>query len=237
MKFMIMHKSNAQMEAEQLPSPELIQNVGALVQGAMQDGTFLDAAGLRSSARRARVSFSGGERSLEKGPFTGKNELLAGYALLTVKTMPEAIEWATRLGRAAGNVDVEVGPITEPWDLGVVPKPEGEVPLRVLALLKADAANAATQRQGRAHQGRSRVAHRGRWPVRRVQRTDRRFHVARVPDQGRRCELCAALRRHRGHARGRCARGALIPGTCAASELPKRAARGRTKVDHAQVKR
>lgn len=140
MKFMVMHKSSAQTEAEEMPSKELIANVGALVQGAIQSGTLIDAAGLRASEKRARVSFVRGERTVEKGPFTGKNELLAGYAMLTVKTMPEAIEWATRLGKAAGDVDVEVGPVTEPWDLGVVPKPEGEVPLRVLALLKADAA-------------------------------------------------------------------------------------------------
>lgn len=140
MKFMVMHKSSAQTEAEELPSSALIANVGALVQGAIQSGTLIDAAGLRASTMRARISFASGERTVERGPFTGKNELLASYAMLTVKTMPEAIEWATRLGKAAGNVDVEVGPVTEPWDLGVVPKPEGELPLRVLALLKADAA-------------------------------------------------------------------------------------------------
>jgi hypothetical protein len=140
MKFMVMHKSSAQSEAEEMPSQELIANVGALVQGAIQSGTLIDAAGLRASSRRARITFASGERFVETGPFTGKNELLAGFATLTVKNMPEAIEWATRLGKAAGNVDVEVGPITEAWDLGMVPKPEGEVPLRVLALLKADAA-------------------------------------------------------------------------------------------------
>lgn len=140
MKFMVMHKSSAQTEAEEMPGKELIANVGALVQGAIQSGSLIDAAGLRASSKRARISFASGERTVESGPFSGKNELLASYAMLTVKSMPEAIEWATRLGKAAGNVDVEVGPVTEPWDLGVVAKPEGEVPLRVLALLKADAA-------------------------------------------------------------------------------------------------
>jgi len=141
MKFMVMHKSSAEMEAEQMPSPELIANVGALVQGAVQDGTLIDGAGLRASARRARVSFQAGERTVESGPYTGKNELLSSFAVLTVKTLPEAVEWASRFARLAGDVDVEVGPITEAWDLGMAPKPEGEVPLRVLALFKASQAS------------------------------------------------------------------------------------------------
>lgn len=143
MKFMVMHKSDEKMEREVMPGPELIAAVGALVQGARADGTLVDGAGLRSSARRARLTFPGGERRVERGPYAGANELLSGLAKLKVKSMDEAVEWATRLARAMGDVETEVGTVTEPWDLGVMPKPAGDVPLNVLALYKSTPATEA----------------------------------------------------------------------------------------------
>ena len=48
-----------------------------------------------------------------------------------------------RYGEAIGAGEVDVGPITEAWDIGVAPKPEGPVPLRVLVMNKADTASEA----------------------------------------------------------------------------------------------
>ncbi|MET0287003.1 MAG: YciI family protein [Polyangiales bacterium] len=133
MKFMVMHKADAVSESEPKPTQELLANVGNLVRGAIESGRMLDGAGLRSSARRARVSASG---DVQRGPYAGQNELVSDVAHLKVKDMDAAISWATRLAKAA-DAEVEVGMITEPWDLGVAPRPEGELPLQVLALVKA----------------------------------------------------------------------------------------------------
>jgi len=140
MKIMVMHKSSVDTEAEKIPSQALIDGVGALVQGAIKEGRLIDGAGLLSSRRRVRVTLAGGERKVEQGPYRGQRELVSRIAALTVKSMPEAIEWGTRLAKATGDVELEIGPITEAWDLGLVPKPEGEVPLRVLALFKSTSA-------------------------------------------------------------------------------------------------
>jgi hypothetical protein len=59
--------------------------------------------------------------------------------MLKVKTLDEAVSWATRLAEALGATEIDVGPVTEAWDIGMGSKPDGEVPLRVLALPKADA--------------------------------------------------------------------------------------------------
>lgn len=137
MKFMVMHKTFANSETEQAPTQELIDNVGKLLGDAMTSGRFIDADGLRSAGDRVRISFEKGERSVKHGPYEGQNELLSSFAKLVVKSLPEAIEWGTRFGQAAGNVEVEIGLVTEPWDLGMAEKPAGEVPLQVLALIKA----------------------------------------------------------------------------------------------------
>src|SRR4051812_22901051 len=84
MRFMCMHKVDAKMEAGERPSQELIQKMGQFVGRHLKAGVFLDGAGLHRSAARARVSFgANGQASVERGPFAGKNELLARFALIT----------------------------------------------------------------------------------------------------------------------------------------------------------
>jgi hypothetical protein len=143
MLFMVMHKVNAEIEAGGPPRPELVKDMGQLIGEAVQSGRMRDGAGLKAAGERVRLKFSGGKRSVEKGPYRGQNELISSFAKLEVKNMDEAVEWGTRYAQALGAEEVEVGTVTEPWDIGVAPKPEGPVPLHVLVLNKATAASEA----------------------------------------------------------------------------------------------
>jgi hypothetical protein len=137
MRFMVMHKVDARMEAGSPPSPEIIRNMGALVQGSLKNGTFTTGAGLHRSARRARV---GGDGAVSHGPFAGGNELLSSFVMIRASSLDEAIERARQISRVLGDVDVEVGPVVEPWDIGVMEKPPGDAPARFLLLCKGTAA-------------------------------------------------------------------------------------------------
>jgi hypothetical protein len=139
MLFMVMHKVDAKMEAGTKPPPELIARMGALIGETVEAGRLHNAAGLKPSAERVRLRCSGGQCTITRGPLTGHNELIAGFAMLQVKSMDEAIAWTRRIAEVLGDVEIDVGPIVEPWDIGVAPKPEGELPLRCLAMHKADA--------------------------------------------------------------------------------------------------
>jgi hypothetical protein len=55
--------------------------------------------------------------------------------LLSVRTRDEAIGWAERYGKILGDGEVELGPVNEAWDLGLMEKP-ADAPLRVLLLDK-----------------------------------------------------------------------------------------------------
>jgi len=55
MRFIVMHKVDAKMEAGGPPSPEIIEKMGELVQSSLRSGVFLNAAGLHRSAARARL--------------------------------------------------------------------------------------------------------------------------------------------------------------------------------------
>jgi hypothetical protein len=74
-----------------------------------------------------RLRFLNAERTVIQGPLEGSNELLAGFAVVRMKSMDEAIEWASRFGRAIGDGEIDIGQIKEPWDLGLRPKPPGHV--------------------------------------------------------------------------------------------------------------
>src|SRR5207245_1264413 len=59
-------------------------------------GLLVDLAGLLPSAEGARVTFSGGSRAVTSGPFDEAKKLIAGYWILEVTSMDDAVEWASR---------------------------------------------------------------------------------------------------------------------------------------------
>ncbi len=140
MRFISMHKADAASEAGTPPSQELIQGMGALVGEMASTGRLIAGEGLRPSSQRVRVTLSGGKRTVARGPLTGTNEVIAAVSLIRVKSLDDAVEWATRYGEAAGASELEVGPVTEAYDLGFGPPPDPAAPKRFLVLRKSDRA-------------------------------------------------------------------------------------------------
>jgi hypothetical protein len=139
MRFMIMHKTNAHWEAGAIPSPELIAQVGVLIGELAKANVLLGAEGLRASSHGVRLKFSGGARTVTKGPFAGDNELPAGFSILRVGSLDDAIEWASRQAAVLGDVEIDIRPVTEAWDIGMIPKPDNVTTRRYMALRKATA--------------------------------------------------------------------------------------------------
>jgi hypothetical protein len=137
MRFIVMHKQSGESEAGVPPSPELIAEMGKFMGEAMRAGVVLSGEGLQPSTLRVRLKFSGGARTVTHGPYSGSNELAAGLTMIKVRSKEEAIFWASRIGEAVGDVEMEVGQIKEPWDLGLCPRPE-DAPMRFLVVRKAD---------------------------------------------------------------------------------------------------
>jgi hypothetical protein len=140
MRFMIMHKNDANTEAGKLPSSQVIEEMGALIGEYASTGRFIDGAGLPGSKARTRLTFRGGQCTARRGPYQGERELPAGTLLLKVKSREEAIGWAERYGKILGDGEIELGKVNEPWDIGLMPAPENP-PLQFLLIEKADAAS------------------------------------------------------------------------------------------------
>jgi hypothetical protein len=146
MRLIMMHKNDPQTEAGQPPPMELVTKMGAFIGEHAKAGRFIDGAGLRGSNTRTRLVFRDGQCTVKHGPYRGEHELPAAMLVLKVRTREEAIGWAERYGKILGDGELELGKLTEPWDLGVMPPPENP-PLQFLLIEKADQ---ATESGGRS---------------------------------------------------------------------------------------
>ena len=140
MRFIIMHKTNAHWESGAIPSPELIARVGTLLGELAKAGVLLGAEGLRASSEGVRLRFAAGTRTVINGPFEGDNELAAGFSILRTRSLEDAIEWATRQAHVLGpveGVEIDIRPVTEPWDIGMGATPADVSTRRYMVLRKA----------------------------------------------------------------------------------------------------
>lgn len=136
MQFMVMHKMTEEMEKGLPPDQGIIDGVESLIGEAVKDQVFVAGEGLHPSSKRTHIVYKNGKRTLTDGPFTEAKELVGGYALMRVHSKEEAIEWCDKFGAVIGDIEVHMGPVVEPWDLGMMPKPKNP-PLRVLSMHQA----------------------------------------------------------------------------------------------------
>ena len=128
MRVMMMIKGDR--EPGHLPSEEFLAQMGKYNEALSKAGVLLDLAALHWSAEGVRVKFSGGKRTVIDGPFGEAKEIVAGYWILQVKSMDEAIEWAKRL----------------PFEAGGEPEAEGEIEIRQLFELEEFGESPAVER-------------------------------------------------------------------------------------------
>ena len=138
MRFMVMHKMTEELERGGPPDPEIMAGVDRLITDAANVGAFVSGEGLKPTSQRTHVVYKGGERTITDGPFAEAKELIAGFAVMKVRSKAEALSWCDKFAAVLGDVELFMGPVVEPWDLGLAPKPENP-PLRYLSMHKMDA--------------------------------------------------------------------------------------------------
>src|SRR5678810_1471938 len=125
MRFMVIVKADKNSEAGILPSQELLTAMGKYNEELVKAGVMLAGEGLHPSSKGARVRFSGSKRTVIDGPFAETKELVAGFWLLQVKSMEEAIEWVKRAPNPMpGESEIEIRQIFEAEDFGAEFTPE-----------------------------------------------------------------------------------------------------------------
>jgi len=97
--------------------------MGAYNEQLVTAGIMLAGDGLHPSSRGKRVRFGGASPTVIDGPFAETKELIAGFWLLEVRSMDEAVEWLKRAPFPAGD-EVEIRRVFEAEDFGAEFTPE-----------------------------------------------------------------------------------------------------------------
>ena len=91
----------------QLPSEQLMSDMGKLIEEMTRSAQLISTAGLRPTSEGVRVRLRRGKLSSVDGPFTETKEVIGGYAILEAKSKAEAIELTRRFLQIHG----------EEWDI------------------------------------------------------------------------------------------------------------------------
>jgi len=95
MRFMILRKSDDRTESGLLPPIEMMAAMARYKAAMQAAGVFVAGDGLLPSARGARVHHRSGDVSIVDGPFSETKEMIAGFVVVDVPTLEEAVKWAT----------------------------------------------------------------------------------------------------------------------------------------------
>jgi hypothetical protein len=122
---MLLVKANKDTEAGVPPTEELLTEMGKFNEELVKAGVMLAGEGLHPSSKGARVKFSGEKRTVIDGPFAESKELIAGFWLIQVKSLDEAIEWVKRVPNPTGEEgEIEIRQVFEAEDFGDALTPE-----------------------------------------------------------------------------------------------------------------
>jgi hypothetical protein len=115
MRFMIIRKADAETEAGVMPGEGLVDAMMKYNAEMVDAGIMLAGDGLQPSSRGARVRFSGGRPMVTDGPFAEAKELVAGFSVIDVASLDEAVEWVKRWPQEDGHgeVEIEIRPLYE----------------------------------------------------------------------------------------------------------------------------
>jgi hypothetical protein len=86
-----------------VPSEQLMQDMGKLIDEMTREGTLVRTAGLRPTREGMRVRLRGGKLSTIDGPFTETKEVIGGFAILEAKSRQEALELTKRFLKIHGD--------------------------------------------------------------------------------------------------------------------------------------
>ena len=123
MRVIVFVKATRESEAGQMPTREILAEMGKYNEQLVKAGVMLAGEGLHPSSKGKRVKFSGSQRTVIDGPFAETKELIAGFWIWKVQSMDDAVEWLKK-APFGGGMEIEIRPIFEAEDFGKEFTPE-----------------------------------------------------------------------------------------------------------------
>jgi hypothetical protein len=115
MQFLI-YDPSPNLEASAPPSPELMAEMGQFIGEAIQAGVVVTTGALKPTG--TRLQLAGEKFTVTDGPFIEAKELTAGFAVIQVNSLEEAIEWSKRFRAIIGDGVSEIVQLFGPDDFG-----------------------------------------------------------------------------------------------------------------------
>ena len=133
MRFIVMAIATPESETAPPPKPDAFVAMQEYNEEAVKAGVLLAAEGLTPTSKGARVKFDGDERIVIDGPFAESKEVVAGFSIIQVKSLDEAIAWVERAPNVSPNGKglVEIRKLMDVEDFG-----EGFTPNEEIAKVK-----------------------------------------------------------------------------------------------------
>lgn len=119
MRFLCLYKP-AQPEGTP-PSEGEISQMGKLIEESFKSGILLATEGCLPSALGVRIRMTDGSFKVTDGPFTESKELVGGFALISVKSKGEAVDFTKKFMKLAGDGEVELRQVYD--DSAIPPQP------------------------------------------------------------------------------------------------------------------
>ncbi|HEU0118121.1 MAG TPA: YciI family protein [Alphaproteobacteria bacterium] len=117
MRVMVFVKATKPSEDGQMPSAQLMADMGKFNAQLMAAGIMVEGGGLKPTSKGARVAFSGNDRSVKQGPFSNTPDIVSGFWIWNVKSLEEAIEWVKRCPNPMPvDSEIEIRPFYEMED-------------------------------------------------------------------------------------------------------------------------
>ena len=104
----------SQMEACTPPTPEMMAQMGSLIQRKLAEGKLLSTEGCAATSKGALVSLTKGKLGVTDGPFSEAKEIIGGFAMFQLKSKQDAIAEAREFLEIAGDGTVEIRLIHDP---------------------------------------------------------------------------------------------------------------------------
>jgi hypothetical protein len=120
---MVIVKASGESEAGQMPSEQILRDMGNYNEQLVKAGVMLAGEGLQPTSKGKRVKFNGSQRVVTDGPFIESKELIAGFWIWKVKSMDEAVDWLKR-APFDGGTEIEIRQIFETEDFGTEMTPD-----------------------------------------------------------------------------------------------------------------
>jgi hypothetical protein len=133
MRFILMGMATKESEAGALPKPEAFAAMQEYNEDLAKRGILLAAEGLAPTSKGARVTFNDEERIVTDGPFAEAKEVVAGFSIIKVNSLEDAIELVKRTPNIFpnGKAEVEIRKLMDVEDFG-----EGFTPNEEIAKVK-----------------------------------------------------------------------------------------------------